>query len=321
MDVDLKKEMATLKLELAEALERQTATSEVLQVISSTPGDLEPVFRAMLESALRICEAEFGMLMLHHSGDGSFDTRVMVGAPPAFVDALLHRSFTPPSGNPLDRMLRTKKTVHVVDAAAEKAKPLSAQLAGARSHISVPMLKENEVVGSISVYRTEVRPFTDKQIELVTTFADQAAIAIENARLFDEVQAKTRDLTDSLEQQTATSEVLQIISSSPGDLEPVFQKMLENGARVCGAHFGTMDMWNGESFRNAAVYNVPTAFAASRQRAVIRPHPESGLAPSSGPIKPCGSRMCERGAYLAGTRSRSGLLISPALAQSSLCRC
>jgi GAF domain-containing protein len=276
--VDLEKEIATLKLELAEALERQTATSEVLQVISSTPGDLEPVFRAILESALRICEAEFGMLMLHHSGDGSFDTRVMVGAPPALVDALLHRSFTPPPGNPLDRMLQTKKTVHVVDAAAEKAKPLSAQLAGARSHISVPMLKENEVVGSISIYRTEVRPFTDKQIELVTTFADQAAIAIENARLFDEVQAKTRDLTDSLEQQTATSEVLQIISSSPGDLEPVFQKMLENGARVCGAHFGTMDMWNGESFRNAAVYNVPTAFAASRQKAVIRPHPESGLA-------------------------------------------
>jgi two-component system NtrC family sensor kinase len=276
--VDLKKEIATLRLELAEALERQTATSEVLQVISSTPGDLEPVFRAMLESALRICEAEFGMLMLHHGGDGSFDTRVMVGAPPALVDALLHRSFTPPPGNPLGRMLRTKKTVHVVDATAEKAKPLSAQLAGARSHISVPMLKENEVVGSISIYRTEVRPFTDKQIELVTTFADQAAIAIENARLFDEVQAKTRDLTDSLEQQTATSEVLQIISSSPGDLEPVFQKMLENGARVCGAHFGTMDMWNGESFRNAAVYNVPTAFAASRQKAVIRPHPESGLA-------------------------------------------
>ena len=276
--IDLKKEIATLRLELAEALERQTATSEVLQAISSTPGDLEPVFRAMLESALRICEAEFGMLMLHHGGDGSFDTRVMVGAPQAFVDALLHRSFTPPSGNPLDRMLQTKKTVHVVDAAAEKAKPLSAQLAGARSHISVPMLKENEVVGAISVYRTEVRPFTDKQIEMVTTFADQAAIAIENARLFDEVQAMTRDLADSLEQQTATSEVLQIISSSPGDLEPVFQKMLENGARVCGAHFGTMDMWNGESFRNAAVYNVPTAFAASRQRAVIRPHPESGLA-------------------------------------------
>ncbi len=115
---------------------------EVLNVISSSPAELEPVFNAMLECALRICEAKFGMLMLYRDDDGSFDTRVMVGAPPALVDALLHTSFKPPPGNPLDRMLRTKKAVHVVDAAAENAKPVSAQLAGARSHISVPMVKE-----------------------------------------------------------------------------------------------------------------------------------------------------------------------------------
>src|SRR6266852_1894885 len=190
--------IAVLTLERDEALEQQRATYEVLKVISSSPGELEPVFKAMLESALRICEAEFGMLMQYHSGDGSFDTRVMVGAPPALVDALLHQSFTPPPGNPLDRMLRTKKTVHVVDAAAETAKPLSAQLAGARSHISVPMLKQNEVVGAISIYRTEVRPFTDKQIVLVTNFAAQAVIAIENTRLLHE-------LRESIQQQTATA--------------------------------------------------------------------------------------------------------------------
>ena len=122
-------------------------------------------------------------------------------------------------------------------------------------------------------------PSPTNKSQLVTSFADQAVIAIENVRLFDEVQAKTRDLAESLEQQTATSEVLQIISSSPGELEPVFQKMLENGARVCGAKFGTMDHVEGESFRDVAVYNVPTALrATSRQKAVIRPHPESGLA-------------------------------------------
>jgi two-component system NtrC family sensor kinase len=250
--VDLKKEIATLRLELAEALERQTATSEVLQVISSTPGDLEPVFRAMLESALRICEAEFGMLMLHHSGDGSFDTRVMVGAPRALVDALLHRSFTPPPGNPLDRMLRTKKTVHVVDAAAEKAKPLSAQLAGARSHISVPMLKENEVVGSISIYRTEVRPFTDKQIELVTTFADQAAIAIENVRLFDEVQAKTRDLSEALVYQTGSGNILRVIASSPTDVGPVLLAIVESACELCEAYDAVVLLKVGDNLRISA---------------------------------------------------------------------
>ena len=201
----------------------------------------------MLESALRICEAEFGMLMLHHSGDGSFDTRVMVGAPPALVDALLHRSFTPPPGNPLDRMLQTKKAVHVVDAAAEKAKPLSAQLAGARSHISVPMVKENEVVGAISIYRTEVRPFTDKQIELVTKFAAQAVIAIENARLLNE-------LRELLQQQTATADVLKVISRSTFKLQPVLETLVESAAILCQAERSAIYAPEKGSYRLAASY-------------------------------------------------------------------
>ena len=209
--------------------------------------------------------------MLHHSGDGSFDTRVMVGAPPALVDALLRRSFTPPPGNPLDRMLRTKKTVHVVDAAAEKAKPLSAQLAGARSHISVPMVKQNEVVGAIAIYRTEVRPFTDKQIELVQNFAAQAVIAIENTRLLNE-------LRESLQQQTATADVLKVISSSPGDLEPVFGALLENATRICEAQFGNLVFYNGETFQNVALHNPPAGYIERGLREVIRPHAKSGLA-------------------------------------------
>ena len=268
---DLQKQVAALTSELEEAREQQAATSDVLKVISSSPGELEPVFKAMLESALRICEAEFGMLMLYHSGDGSFDTRVMVGAPPALVDALLHRSFTPPPGNPLDRMLRTKKTVHVVDAAAEKAKPLSAQLAGARSHISVPMVKQNEVVGAIAIYRTEVRPFTDKQIELVSNFADQAVIAIENTRLLSE-------LRESLQQQTATADVLKVISSSPGDLTPVFDAILQNAIHICDAKFGHLWLREGDSLRIGGTHGAPDAFAAYlRDVPVFRPKPGTGL--------------------------------------------
>jgi len=429
--------------DLTESLEQQTATSEVLRVISSSPGELEPVFNAMLANALRICEAKFGMLQRYR--DGAFVVEVMVGAPPALVAALLHKPFRPPSGNPLDRMMRSKTLVHTVDAAAEQNKPMSARLAGARTHIVVPMLKDDELIGALSIYRTEVRPFTDKQVELVqnfaaqaviaientrllnelreslqqqtatadvlkvisrstfdlqavldtlveaaarlcsatsaaihrpqgdfypyiasygyspeydeymranpiragstssvlsrvvlqrravqvsdilsdpdyagaaqiraqvggfrtiagvpllrqgspigvliltrsevrpftarqidlvTTFADQAVIAIENVRLFEEVQARTRDLTESLEQQTATSEVLRVISSSPGELEPVFKAMLENAVRICEASFGNLLLYDGDVFRHVALHNAPKAWAADSERDPVPP--------------------------------------------------
>jgi GAF domain-containing protein len=259
------RELAEARGHLSEALEQQAATSEVLRVISSSSGELEPVFNAMLANALRICEAKFGMLQRYR--DGAFVAEVMVGAPPALVEALLQKPFRPISGNPLDRMMRSKTLVHTVDAAAEQNKPMSARLAGARTHIVVPMLKDDELIGALSIYRTEVRPFTEKQIELVTNFAAQAVIAIENAHLLNE-------LRESLQQQTATADVLSVISSSPGELQPVFDAMLENATRLCQAKFGVLWLCEGDGFRSVALYGLPPAHAEERQRTpVLRPGP------------------------------------------------
>ena len=143
--------------------------------------------------------------------------------------------------------------------------------------LGVPLLQGGAPIGVVALMRAAVKPFTDRQIELVTTFANQAMIAIENARLFDEVTARTNELTESLEQQTATSEVLSVISSSAGELEPVFQKMLENATRVCGAQFGTMNLYDGERFSTVGGYNVPPAYADKQMQVSFVPHPKSGL--------------------------------------------
>src|SRR5262249_51322628 len=148
---------------------------------------------------------------------------------------------------------------HTLDAAEEQHKPLSAELAGARTHIVVPMLKDDELIGVISIYRQEVRPFSKKQIALVQNFAAHAVIAIENTRLLNE-------LRESLQQQPATSDVLQVISASPGELEPVFRVMLENATRICTASFGGLLLYDGEAFRRVASHNAPQAWAADRQR-------------------------------------------------------
>jgi two-component system NtrC family sensor kinase len=259
-------DVTRLARERDDAVEQLSATSEVLKLISSSPGDLQAVFAAILANAVRICEAKFGMLMLHRKSEGSFDARVMVGAPPALVDALLQKPFKPQPGVPLDRMMRTKKAVHTIDAAAEHVKPRSAELAGARTHITVPMLKQNELIGALSIFRQEVRPFTDKQIELVSNFAAQAVIAIENARLLNELRQRTDDLSEALEQQTATSEILQVISSSPGELEPVFVAMLNNAVRICEATFGVLFRYDGGTFDPAAWRGVPPAYEEHLQR-------------------------------------------------------
>ncbi len=271
-------ELAQARRELSEALARQAATDEVLRVIASSPAELATVFDTILAKATQICEAQFGYLFRFR--DGLLHPAALHGVPPALSEHILQRgAFQPFAGSTLDRMLRTKATVFVRDLALEDVKIASARLAGARSYLAVPMLTDSDLVGAIMIYRTEVRPFSDKQVELVKSFASQAVIAIENTRLLNELRQRTDDLSEALEQQTAISDVLRVISSSPGALEPVFRAMLENAIRLCGAEFGTINLYDGDRFVIAADYNVPTAFTTIRRRGgPFHPHPKSAHA-------------------------------------------
>jgi GAF domain-containing protein len=282
----LQQKVRTLNRKLAEALEQQTATSEVLGVISRAPGELKIVFESILSNAVRRCEAKFGNLFLSEV-DG-FRAGAMHGAPKAYVEAWqrdpvmtgLHTR----SHIPLARLAATKQVVHITDLAATRdpqdRDPRYLTLldsAVARTMLLIPMLKEDTLIGAIVIYRQEVRPFTDKQIELVINFAAQAVIAIENTRLLNELRQRTDDLAEALEQQTATSEVLKVISSSPGDLKPVFQALLENAIHICGAKFGNLWLRDGDHFRAVATHGAPAAYREMLFRAAIRPGPDTGL--------------------------------------------
>jgi GAF domain-containing protein len=241
--------------ELSESLEQQTATSEVLRVISSSPGELEPVFQTMLSNATRLCEAKFGTLYRYDGG--TFYPVTFHKVPPSFADFLRERgSFVPPAGTPLERLLRTRDVVHTADDSVEETPSPSALLAGAKSHMAVPMFKDDELTGAIVIYRREVRPFTDKQIELVKNFAAQAVIAIENARLLNELRQRTDDLSESLEQQTATSEVLRVISNSPTNVQPVFDAIAESAVRLCGGQFSFVVRFDGKAMDFASCYGL-----------------------------------------------------------------
>src|SRR6516225_2996192 len=269
--------------ELSESLEQQTATSEVLRVISSSPGELEPVFQAMLENALRICEAKFGFLHLYENG--AFRTVVRHNAPPAYSKEFAQRGALQLGPlHPLVRVATTKQLVHISnyaeDPAYKERDPAAVrlvELAQARTVVVVPMLKEDELIGAIHIYRQEVKPFTEKQIALVQNFAAQAVIAIENARLLNELRQRTDDLTESLEQRTATSEVLKIVASSRGDLQPVFHSILQNAAHICEASFGTLFRFDGKFFHPTASIGTPAALVEyQKQRGPFQPEAERG---------------------------------------------
>ena len=276
-------ENARLLNELRQSLERQTATSEVLQVISTSPSDLEPVFATMLGKAVSICDAKFGALFLREGNE----LRLIAthDVPPAFVETQRYTPFRPAPEGMLDAVMKTGRTVHLADLAETRSyierdpRMVDAvEVGGIRTVVGVPLLKDNELIGLIGIYRQEVRPFAEKQIALLTNFAAQAVIAIENARLLNELRERTTDLAEALEQQTATSEVLRIISGSRGTLEPVFQAMLENATRICGAAFGSMLLCDGEAHRRVALHNAPQKFSEfSNNTPVLR----RGTAPSA----------------------------------------
>ena len=270
-------ENARLLNELRQSLEQQTATSEVLRVISSSPGDLQPVFTSIMANATRICEANFGVLVLYENA--AFDVAAAHNAPPAFVE-LRQRQPTIRASGALGRVVAGKRLVHISDCLEDASYKRGdadfvrfVDLCRVRSLILAPMLKENDLIGVIGIYRTEVRPFSDKQIELVQNFAAQAVIAIENARLLTELRQRTDDLTVSLEQQTATSEVLSVISRSKFDLKPILQSVVDTAARLCRANQAVIFRLEAGAYRFAAGYSIVPAYLEIERQTPISPGP------------------------------------------------
>jgi two-component system, NtrC family, sensor kinase len=262
--------------ETKEALERQTATSDVLKVISRSTFDLQKVLNTLTESAARLCEADMAAIT-RPVGD-HFEHVASYRHSSEHREYMINRPIAAGRGSVTGRTFLEGRAVHILDLQADPDYTL--ETFGSRTALGVPLMRQGAVIGVIVLLRSTVRAFTDRQIELAETFADQAVIAIENVRLFDEVQSHTRELSESLEQQTATSEVLKVISSSPGELQPVFDTMLAKATELCEASYGAMWLCEGDAFRNAAIHGaLPAAYIEHlRSGTVYRPLPGRPLA-------------------------------------------
>ena len=270
-------ENARLLTELRESLEYQTAISDVLNVISRSPNALQPVLHTIVQTAARLCEAEFSAFFRFHEGKCHIAAS---NAEDDFIKFAREHPFIPTRASCTGRAVLERRTVHVLDASTdpEYAMPDYELVANNRTMLGVPLLREGIPLGTITLWKTRVAPFTEKQIDLITTFADQALIAIENVRLFEEVQARTRELTESLEQQTATSEVLKVISRSAFDLQAVFETVAESSARLCGADRAFIFRFDGELLRVVATFNAAPEFRKWVEQNPIRPGRHSGTA-------------------------------------------
>ncbi len=277
---DLEQKVELRTHELSESLAQQTATADVLKVISRSTFDLQIVLDTLTESAARLCEADMAAITRDDDGQG-YRHVTNCGFPPNWVEVNQTIRMYPGRGSVVGRVLESGATVQVADVLADSEYTYlePAKMAGYRTFLGVPLLRRGVPIGVLTMGRKAVNPFSDKQIELVSTFADQAVIAIENVRLFDEVQARTKELSESLEQQTATREVLEVISTTTGTLQPVFESLLTNATRLCGASFGNLVLRENNIFRDVAMYNAPEAFVQLRkQNSILNPGPKAPLA-------------------------------------------